>query len=98
MADHSNLIRNLIVRAEDARIMGEMFEKFYLIKLFSQASFSFTRNVMKRNYAELMNMNRDLINGYKIRSTNHEELLKNVKDLNLSIQKAGNLRGLQNYS
>ena len=50
---------------------------------------------MKRNYAELMNMNRDLINGYKIRCTNHEELLKNVKDLNLSIQKAGNLRGFK---
>lgn len=49
---------------------------------------------MKRNYAELMNMNRDLINGYKIRCTNHDELLKNVKELNLSIQKAGNLRGL----
>ena len=54
----------------------------------------FLRNVMKRNYAELMNMNRDLINGYKIRCTNHDELLKNVKELNLSIQKAGNLRGL----
>jgi hypothetical protein len=53
--------------------------------------------MMKRNYAELMNMNRDLINGYKIRCTNHDELLKNVKDLNLTIQKAGNLRGLLIY-
>ena len=24
MADHSNLIRNLVVRAEDARLMGDM--------------------------------------------------------------------------
>jgi hypothetical protein len=48
---------------------------------------------MKKHYHELMNMNRDLINGYKIRSNNHEELLRNVKLLNQTIQKAGNLRG-----
>lgn len=48
---------------------------------------------MKRHYIELMNTNRDLINGYKIRSTNHEELLKNVKNLNQVVQRAGNLRG-----
>lgn len=40
-----------------------------------------------------MNKNRDLINGYKVRSTNHEELLKNVKILNQFVQRAGNLRG-----
>ena len=67
--------------------LKRIYEFFY--------EFNFPRNVMKRNYAELMNMNRDLINGYKIRCTNHEELLKNVKDLNLSIQKAGNLRGFK---
>lgn len=48
---------------------------------------------MKRHYNELMNTNRDLINGYKIRSANHEELLKNVKILNQVVQRAGNLRG-----
>lgn len=47
---------------------------------------------MKRHYFELMNMNRDLISGYKIRSNNHKELLENVKLLNQFIQKAGNLR------
>lgn len=47
---------------------------------------------MKRHYSELMNTNRDLINGYKIRSANHEELLKNVKILNQVVQRAGNLR------
>ena len=41
-----------------------------------------------------MNTNRDLISGYKIRSTNHEELLKNVKILNQVVQRAGNLRGI----
>lgn len=49
---------------------------------------------MKKQYFELMNMNKDLVNGYKIRCSNHEELLKNVKYLNLMVQKAGNLRGL----
>jgi hypothetical protein len=49
---------------------------------------------MKRQYFELMNTNRDLVNGYKIRSNNLEELLKNVKLLNQVVQRAANLRGL----
>lgn len=48
---------------------------------------------MKRQYFELMNTNRDLINGYKIRCNNHDELLKNVKQLNQVVQRAANLRG-----
>ena len=47
---------------------------------------------MKNHYSELMNTNRDLINGYKIRSTNHDELLRNVKLLNQLVQRAANLR------
>jgi Bardet-Biedl syndrome 2 protein len=47
---------------------------------------------MKKHYIDLMNTNRDLISGYKIRSTNHEELIKNVKILNQIVQRAGNLR------
>lgn len=47
---------------------------------------------MKKQYFELMNTNRDLINGYKIRSNNHEELLKHVKLLNQIVQRAANLR------
>ena len=47
---------------------------------------------MKRHYIELMNTNRDLVSGYKIRSTNHEELIKNVKGLNQIVQRSGNLR------
>lgn len=75
MADHSNMIRSLVVRSEDSRLMDDI-------------------EGMKRHYNELMNTNRDLISGYKIRSTNHEELLKNVKVLNQIVQRAGNLRGL----
>lgn len=73
MADHSNLIRSLVVRAEDARLMGDMGN-------------------MKKGYTELYNMNRDLINGYKIRCGNHQELLASLKQVNLIIQKAGRMR------
>lgn len=73
MADHSNLIRSLVVRAEDARLMGDM------------------RN-MRRGYMELYDLNRDLINGYKIRCNNHQELLSCLKLVNQTIQKAGQLR------
>eukprot|EP00112_Aurelia_sp_Birch-Aquarium-sp1_P014307 Seg308.11 transcript_id=Seg308.11/GoldUCD/mRNA.D3Y31 product="Bardet-Biedl syndrome 2 protein-like" protein_id=Seg308.11/GoldUCD/D3Y31 len=73
MADHSNLIRSLVVRAEDARIMYDMPN-------------------MRKGYMELFDLNRDLINGYKIRCSNHEELLSSLKIVNQTIQRAGNLR------
>lgn len=63
MADHSNLIRSLVVRAEDARLMGDM------------------KN-MRKGYMELYDLNRDLINGYKIRCNNHTELLSSLKLVN----------------
>jgi len=47
---------------------------------------------MKRHYIDLINLNRDLISGYKIRCTNHEELMKNLRFLNQMVQKAANLR------
>ena len=47
---------------------------------------------MKQRYIDLLNLNRDCINGYQIRCTNHEELVKNLRFLNQFIQKAGNLR------
>ena len=73
MADHSNIIRSLVVRSEDARLMDDIAG-------------------MKKHYMELMNTNRDLVSGYKIRSSNHDELVKNVKGLNQTVQRAGNLR------
>ena len=48
---------------------------------------------MKRSYSELFDLNRDLVSGYKIRSTNHDELLKCLRVVNQTIQRAGNLRG-----
>jgi len=48
---------------------------------------------MKKYYMELYDLNRDLINGYKIRCNNHTELLSYLKQVNQYIQKAGKLRG-----
>ena len=48
---------------------------------------------MRRGYMELYDLNRDLINGYKIRCSNHQELLSCLKLVNQTIQKAGQLRG-----
>ncbi|KAG7468698.1 hypothetical protein MATL_G00145570 [Megalops atlanticus] len=73
MADHSNHIRNMLVQAEDARLMGDMM-------------------TMKKRYIELYDLNRDLINEYKIRSNNHNALLTCLKSVNQAIQRAGRLR------
>lgn len=73
MADNSNLIRSLLVRAEDARLMRDM-------------------RTMKNRYMELYDLNKDLLNGYKIRCNNHTELLGNLKAVNQAIQRAGRLR------
>lgn len=73
MADHSNYIRNMLVQAEDARLMGDM-------------------KTMKKRYIELYDLNRDLVNEYKIRSNNHNALLACLKAVNQAIQRAGRLR------
>nr|XP_009676539.1 PREDICTED: Bardet-Biedl syndrome 2 protein isoform X2 [Struthio camelus australis] len=73
MAEHSNLIRSMLIQAEDARLLGDM------------------KN-MKKRYIELYDLNRDLINRYKIRCNNHTELLNNLKAVNQAIQRAGRLR------
>ncbi|KAJ8398586.1 hypothetical protein AAFF_G00421140 [Aldrovandia affinis] len=73
MADHSNHIRNMLVQAEDARLMGDM-------------------TTMKKRYIDLYDLNRDLVNEYKIRSNNHNALLTCLKSVNQAIQRAGRLR------
>nr|XP_006641485.1 PREDICTED: Bardet-Biedl syndrome 2 protein isoform X1 [Lepisosteus oculatus] len=47
---------------------------------------------MKKRYIELYDLNRDLINEYKIRSNNHTALLSCLKAVNQAIQRAGRLR------
>lgn len=51
------------------------------------------RRNMKKLYIELYDLNRDLINEYKIRSNNHNALLACLKSVNQAIQRAGRLRG-----
>ena len=48
---------------------------------------------MRKGYNELHSLNQDLLNGYHVRSTNHEELVKSMKLVNQLIQKASHLRG-----
>lgn len=52
-----------------------------------------SRMIMKKRYRELYDLNRDLINEYKIRSNNHNALLACLKSVNQAIQRAGRLRG-----
>uniref|UniRef100_H2YY39 BBSome complex member BBS2 n=1 Tax=Ciona savignyi TaxID=51511 RepID=H2YY39_CIOSA len=73
MTDHSNLIRSLVIRAEDARLQGDISN-------------------MKKGYIEVQDLNRDLVNGYKVRSANHQELVTSMKLVNQIIQKASHLR------
>ncbi|CAF2163704.1 unnamed protein product [Rotaria magnacalcarata] len=73
MAEHASIIRSFLIRAEDARLMGDI-------------------PIMKQHYIDLLHLNRDLINGYTIRCTSHEELMRHLRFLNQMVQKAGNLR------
>jgi Bardet-Biedl syndrome 2 protein len=47
---------------------------------------------MRRAYTELYTYNNQLISGYNIRASNHENLLAALKEVNLMIQRAANLR------
>lgn len=47
---------------------------------------------MRRAYTELFTINSQLIGGYNIRASNHEGLLAALKEVNLMIQRAANLR------
>lgn len=62
-----------MVRAEDARLLGEF-------------------KAMKQLYFDLGSLNRELINEYKIRSQNHQDLVATLKQINVIIQKSGNIR------
>ncbi len=48
---------------------------------------------MKEIYNDLNALNTDLITEYKIRCQNHMDLVESLKQVNIIIQRAGNLRG-----
>jgi len=73
IADSSNMVKTLVVKAEDARILNDV-------------------DLMAKMYSALFDLNRELIGEYRKRATNHQELLKTLKDVNQMIQKAARLR------
>lgn len=52
----------------------------------------FSSKLMKQYYGELNSMNKDLINGFRVRNQNQQELIGSLKEINLLIQQAANLR------
>ena len=73
MADSSHMVKTMVIKAEDARMRGDM-------------------RTMRQIYAELNNINNELIGEYVKRANNHKQLLGALKEVNSMIQKAARLR------
>mmetsp|Transcript_108078 Transcript_108078/g.241157 ORF Transcript_108078/g.241157 Transcript_108078/m.241157 type:complete len:502 (+) Transcript_108078:2-1507(+) len=73
MADSTNLVKALIVKAEDYRMLSDMSN-------------------LKRIFSGLQQTNGDLIAEYNKRANNHQQLLAQLKEVNMMIQKAAKLR------
>merc|ERR1712232_524263 len=73
MADSANLVKALIVKAEDYRILSDMAN-------------------LKKVFSGLQQTNSDLIAEYNKRANNHQQLLAQLKEVNMMIQKAAKLR------
>jgi len=73
MADSANLVKALIVKAEDYRMLSDMAN-------------------LKKVFSGLQQTNGDLIAEYNKRANNHQQLLAQLKEVNMMIQKAAKLR------
>lgn len=73
MADSSNLVKALMVKAEDYRMLSDMSN-------------------LKKVFSSLQQTNQDLIAEYTKRANNHQQLLGQLKEVNMMIQKAAKLR------
>lgn len=73
MADSANLVKALIVKAEDYRMLSDMTN-------------------LKHVFSGLQQTNGDLIAEYNKRANNHQQLLAQLKEVNMMIQKAAKLR------
>lgn len=62
------------------------------MKLTGVFFFVLYRRGMRQSYMALYNLNHDIINGYRIRCSNHQELLNCLKLVNQTIQRAARLR------
>ena len=85
----------LIIRVINiSHVFINIIAALWSVVLFSYFRFRLlVRKNMRKGYMELYDLNRDLINGYKIRCNNHTELLSCLKLVNQAIQRAGKLRG-----
>ncbi|CAM9500478.1 unnamed protein product [Choristocarpus tenellus] len=72
MADSSHRVKALVIRAEDARLLGDM-------------------PLMRRIYADLFTLNKQLVTEHTKRANNQQALLGALKKVNQTIQKASNL-------
>merc|ERR1719491_1837066 len=73
MADAANLVKALIVKSEDYRMLSDMAN-------------------LKKVVVGLQQTNSDLIAEYSKRANNHQQLLSQLKEVNMMIQKAAKLR------
>lgn len=73
MADSSSLVKALIVKAEDYRMLSDMEN-------------------LKKVFLSLQQTNSDLTAEYTKRANNHQQLLEQLKEVNMMIQKAAKLR------
>lgn len=53
---------------------------------------------MKEMYTDLFDLNHEQIREYQVRNTNHQELMKKLKEVNNIIQHASKLRGLIGFT
>ncbi|KAL7978686.1 hypothetical protein Chor_013175 [Crotalus horridus] len=89
-----NLSGEISIHTDNIDLAGDLIQSmasFWAIEdLQVEADFP-VRN-MKKRYVELYDLNKDLLSQYKIRCSNHSELLNNLKAVNQAIQRAGHLR------
>ena len=93
IAENSGAVRALVVRAEDARLLAEWLVYDEIVKG-NQLTMRIQnyRKKMKQFYIDLHNLNRELVQEHKIRNQSHNDLVDALKQINIIIQKAANLR------
>lgn len=104
IAERTSSAKIAIVKAEDARNIGDLFVfsffiLFYniliiLILFFTFYLFLLFRTSMKEWLGNLESENNELLKGYLIRQKNHEELLSSLREVNKIIQFASRFRRL----
>lgn len=95
------LMKNLIIKVEEIqavrqRLASEIAETSSNIRTLvirSEDSRLLNEYVnLRQSYTDLQTFTRELMNSYRIRQTNHTDLVSALKEINLSIQKSANLR------